>query len=456
MMKKPSTAVASQRDGQDPASACVWSEELPALLLGELSVARAAEVGQHLAGCAACAAQRDAFGRVLFRLRAQPAELPVRDLAPEILARLPAAEAAWQRHRFWVRAAALVLATVGVGATLVWHTHRVATFDLASTVAAPVVPYPVSQISYPAADKATAVAQALAWLERTQEADGHWDTARWGAQRMYSVGLTALALLALSADTPALTAPPHAALARGLDWLVAQQDVRGQLGPDGSATMYNHSMATLALLEGTALETNAAHRAACRRALAYISAAQRTSGGWGYSRGPADNVNTSITVWQLQALLRAEELGFAEARPPVARGLAWLGERVSAEGRMGYRRADDFPNGAETLTAAGALCLLRAADAARDPRLARMLAWVRGTAAQPATPDYYRCYFVSAALAAAGGGADPALEQMLGTVLARQAHAGAEAGSWTPGDRWSRAGGRIYATAMAVLALQSG
>lgn len=435
------------------AASCDWAAELPAFLLGELPPVRAAAVEQHLAGCAACAAQRDAFGRVLFRLRAQPEEQPVRDLAPEILAQLPAAEATWRRRSFWLRTAALVLATVGLSAALLWNTHRVASFDLASTVPPSTInPLPAT-ISAAPADRAQAVAQALTWLARTQEADGHWDTARWGAQRIYSVGLTSLALLALCADEQAATAPQRAVIARGLDWLVAQQDARGQLGPDGSATMYNHSMATLALLEGAALETNAAHRAACQRALTYITAAQRASGGWGYSRGPAQNVNTLITVWQLQALLRADELGFAEAHRPVARGLAWLGERVSAEGRVGYRRADDFPNGADTLTAAGALCLLRSAGSAHDPRIQRMLAWVRGTAAQPATPDYYRCYFVSAALAAAGGDADPALEQMRSAVLARQTREGAEAGSWSPGDRWSRAGGRIYATAMAVLAL---
>ena len=435
---------------------CSWSEEIPALLLGELAPARAGEVEQHISGCAACLAQREAFGRVLFRLRAPQGEQPVRDLAPDILAHLPAATAAWQRRSFWLRAAALMLATVSLGAAFFWHTHRAAAFDLASTVPPSAITYEPSTISSSPADRVAAVAQASAWLERTQEADGHWDTARWGAQRMYSVGLTSLALLALSADEQSVTPSQRAVLVRGLDWLAAQQDGHGQLGPDGSATMYNHSMATLALLEGAALETNAAHRAACRHALAFITSAQRASGGWGYSRGPAENVNTSITVWQLQALLRAEALGFAEVRPHVARGLAWLGERVSAEGRMGYRRADDFPNGAETLTAAGALCLLRSADGTRDPRIARMLGWVRGTAAQPATPDYYRCYFVSAALAAAGGGADPALEKMLGAVLARQTHEGAEAGSWTPGDRWGRAGGRIYATAMAVLALQAG
>ena len=176
---------------------CGWAEEMPALLLGELSGARVAEVERHIAGCATCAAQRADFSRVLFRLRAPVAEQPVRDLAPDILARLPSAETLWRRRNFWLRAAALLVATLGLGGAVFWNTHRAASFDLAATVPAASIAYPEASLPYPAANKAAAVAQALAWLERTQEADGHWDTARWGAQRMYSVGLTSLALLAL-------------------------------------------------------------------------------------------------------------------------------------------------------------------------------------------------------------------------------------------------------------------
>jgi len=436
---------------------CTWTEEISAWLLGGLSATRAGEVERHVAGCAACAAQRDEFSRTLFRLRALPPEPASRDLAPEILARLERCASATWWHPLWLRAAAVLLVVFGIGGALAWRAHRTSSFDLAATVPPgpsiinhqPLLP-PVNP-----ADKTQAVTQALAWLERTQDPDGHWDTARWSAQRMYTVGLTALSLLALSTDEKTVTAEQRATLGRGLDWLAAQQNERGQFGPDGSATMYNHSMATLAFLEGLALETNAAQRAVCAKAVAFIVAAQRPSGGWGYSHGASDNVNTAVTVWQLQALLRADELGFSAVRPHIDRGLAWLGGRVSAEGRMGYRRADDFPNGSETLTAAGVLCLLRTPAGAQDPRVRRMLAWVRGAAGQTA-PDYYRWYFVSAALAAAGGTADPALDQLRASVLARQTHAGADAGSWLPGDRWSRAGGRIYATAMAVLALQSG
>jgi len=116
------------------AASCIWSQELPALLLGQLSAGRAAEVEQHLAGCPACAAQREAFSRVFFRLRAPYAEHPVRDLAPELLARLPAAEALWRRRSFWLRAAALALATLGLSAAYAWNAQRAAAFDLAATL----------------------------------------------------------------------------------------------------------------------------------------------------------------------------------------------------------------------------------------------------------------------------------------------------------------------------------
>jgi anti-sigma factor RsiW len=103
---------------------CSWAEEIPALLLGELDAERTAEIERHIAGCPACTAQREQFSRMLFRLRAPMAEQPVRDLAPEILARLPAAKAAWHRRSFWFRAAALLLATLGLGTALVWNNHH--------------------------------------------------------------------------------------------------------------------------------------------------------------------------------------------------------------------------------------------------------------------------------------------------------------------------------------------
>ncbi|MCX6997665.1 MAG: hypothetical protein NTV49_11405 [Kiritimatiellaeota bacterium] len=277
-------------------------------------------------------------------------------------------------------------------------------------------------------DETAAIHQALAWLESTQEADGCWNTARWGAQPEYTVGVTALALLALCADRPAALSGPRAEnLRRGLDYLVRQQDARGQFGPDGACALYNQSMATLALLEAGARQPEAAWHAAAGRGLAFIRAEQRATGGWGYAHGPRDAVNASVTVWQLQALIRAGTLDFADVRPTVARGLAWLEQTVNPADGLGYRQPNDAPFGHEALADAGILCRSKSkAHASVDhARLAQMLQ------------------------------ADHAAAGQRVAVLTRQIRAGPAAGSWEPGDRWSRAGGRIYATAMAVLTLQA-
>jgi len=69
-------------------------------------------------------------------------------------------------------------------------------------------------------------------------------------------------------------------------------------------------------------------------------------------------------------------------------------------------------------------------------------------------PDYYRAYFVVQALDQAPG---PEAAQLAAhirqRVRNRQNTAGPAAGSWSPDDRWGSAGGRVYATAVSLLAL---
>ena len=445
---------------------CAWQAELLSYLQGELTAADQARLEAHVSGCAGCAAGLEAFRGTLQNMELLAVETPALDLAPAILARLAeddARAAHGSDHGFLFRAAAVLVGLLVTGALGgLWLAGRVPGAQARLPAGHPGLTVPpgaaqdVPAAALPA-DDSMAIRQALVWLESAQEPAGCWDAARWGAQPEYTVGVTALALLALGADQPATLDSPRAViLRRGLDYLVRQQNARGQFGPDDSGTMYNQSMATLALLEAWARQPEAAWHAAAGRGLAFIRAEQRTTGGWGYARGPRDAVNASVTVWQLQALTRAGELGFADVRPNVNRGLAWLEQTVNPAGYLGYRRPNDFPFGSDTLTAAGVLCLSKAGVSADSARLARMLPATRAAAVRSPVLDYCRQYFLAAALQAAGDAASRMPRDHLRVaVLARQTRAGPAAGSWEPCDRWSGAGGRIYATAMAVLALQA-
>ena len=408
---------------------CPRELDIPSFLQDEMSDAEREAFVAHLAGCPICAAETARYRDLINGLhRPLPAE-DSRDLAPLILARLSA------NHRvhfpILLRAAALFLCLVTAGALIVVLRPRAETrYDRRAD-------------------------SAVAWLCSAQDADGHWDAKRWGAQKNYTPGITGLAVLALlKQDANALNGPRANVLRSALDYLIRQQNADGRIGAVHSGTPYNQGIATLALLEAHSRQPDARWGKAVEKSLAYIRSTQQPSGGWGYPRAPVDANNTSITVWQLQALLRASAMGYREVQPSLEKGLAWLNSVVDTKGRIGYSRPSDFPYGHETLTAAGAFCFLSdKSSAPPSPHLPRILQALRDAASHQSGVDYYRLYFMTQALAAAGGADTDLAMKLRNALILCQSHTGDQPGSFETTDRWSSAGGRVYATAMAVLAL---
>lgn len=418
---------------------CRRDADIPAYLQGELPPEDRSAFEAHLAACSSCQRELATYEALMTRLSAPLPEAPERDLAPGVLARINAPRAVL-RPAFggtaW-RAAAALLALLLAGLLLSRQDRR---------PAQPAVVTPQEQF----------VAAALDWLATSQEPDGRWDAAKWGAQPNYTPGITALAVLAFLRHEPEALPGPHAqAVRRGLEYLLGQQNAEGRFGKLCSGTPYNQGLATLALLKATRLRAEPRWTEAADRGAAYIASTQLASGGWDYPRSAPDAGNTSVTAWQLQALLEAEAAARGHVRPAIERGMAWLGRMMDDEGRIGYSRPGDFPNGHLTLTAAAALCLLR--DPGTDARaatLGRILRRLSRDARGDAGLDYYRAYFLLEALRAAGeGSSGPVVARLQETLLACQAQTGSAAGSCEARDPWSSAGGRVYATAMAVLAM---
>ncbi|MEX2139211.1 MAG: terpene cyclase/mutase family protein [Pirellulales bacterium] len=125
-----------------------------------------------------------------------------------------------------------------------------------------------------------AVDHAVAYLRRTQEADGSW-FGRWGVNYIYGtwqalVGLTAIGV---SPDDPAIVA--------GADWLIAFQQSSGGWGesPDSYAEPHKRGQGktTASQTAWAVLGLMAAGRArhtAVRRGIAYLIEHQRADGGW--------------------------------------------------------------------------------------------------------------------------------------------------------------------------------
>lgn len=408
---------------------CARSSDVLAYLQGELNEKARAEFETHLATCPVCTQEAASFSSVFQHLRALPAETSSRDLAQEVLARIHQPEAPFMPS-WLIRAAAVLLATFLAGGTWLWLAR------------------PQQQAAAGTGSDAT-IRASLDWLHAAQQEDGQWSAERWGAQPMYAPGVTALALLALiRADEHPFDSAYGPAIERGLNHLVAIQKQGGQFGPLTSGTPYNHALSTLALLEGCRHRPREDWRQAAERGVDYVRSTQRQGGGWGYPREAADKANTSITVWQLQVLLEARG-NKLPVEPELDRGLAWLEGVVDEAGHVGYSRSGDFPYGRDTLTAAGALCMMMAGsgDTNTGATLAQILSAVtRAAEQQPAERDRYRDYFLTRALAMAGTArAAPLLSDI------RESLASADA---VP-DRWSSAGGKVYETAMLALTLQS-
>jgi hypothetical protein len=261
-----------------------------------------------------------------------------------------------------------------------------------------------SRVMPPAAPTASAavakpgVEGALEWLRETQEADGSWDAARWGGDVRFQPALTALPLLALLSESHP-TAEHTTAIARAAAALRKTQSANGTFGPAFYGSAYNQGLATLALLRTYERSPDPEMKPAIEAALNVLARSQTEAGGWGLLGSPQPH--PAITLWSAEAAQLASALGWSDLQAAAERGRRWLAAQTSLEPKEGA--------------------------------------------------DYFRAYFLVRALQRGG---DAASQQRLAAVRSGLLEQQVSDGSWSPDDQWGRAGGRLYATALASLALR--
>ncbi len=409
---------------------CPLRGDAVAFVQGGLSGPEAQAFAQHAESCPACGREcREIRGVIGLLKQERPEREPARDLVGSVMQRLRDEPEAARRRRWpaWVAAAALVAALLG-GA--LWGR---------------------TDPRRPALD------EAAQWLADTQKADGSWGASS-KSEAAYAPALTGLGLLAgLELGGNAKAAPVGA---RAAAWLVQDQGEGGQFGRPFAGSPYNQGISTLALLGWCEKRPDEAGcRQAAAKAVDCILRTQGPAGGWGYAEGDPE-ANVSITIWQLQALWKARELGFDRdeaVHSGIQRGLRWLRTTRNGEGQYGYRRPGDYPAGSAALTAMSVFCEMDCdAGAARRPDVKRSVREVlREAAAGADPPSYYAAFFITRVLQRAGGAEmETRLVQVQRALLARQVRAGRDRGSWDLRDAYADVGGRVYATSMAVLALK--
>jgi len=316
-----------------------------------------------------------------------------------------------------------------------------------------------------------AVQAALQWLLRNQSSHGLWNAARHGAgtarvgggQHRPEVGaksdhgVTGLALLAfLGAGNTHREGPAAAAVARGINAVVAQQRPDGSLAGNAEffAALYCHGMATIALAECVALSGDDALRPPLDRAVRHTLAMQHPhTGGWRYAAG--DRGDTSQLGWQVMALASSRNAGlggFEQAEAGAGRFLQSVSS--GAAGGLAAYRPGERPS--LTMTAEALFCRLLHGLPADHPAAREALDWLARSPPASSGYDIYAWYYATLASFHAGGPQWDAWNARLqGTLLPLQHRSGGPLdGSWDPDPVWGGHGGRVFATALAALTLE--
>lgn len=435
------------RERVDASGTCPPPEAVVAFAMDGGGVNGSQAVGDHIAQCAACRqlAEEAAGTRDLLRM---DADLPVRDLTADIMAGLPAdawAAPAPDTHRglliHWkglLRVAAALAILLGTARVLRQrHTgHSITAPD-----------DPVVQ----------AMDAGRQWLLERQQADGGWDAATLDGRPEYAEALNGLAIMAIITAGTSPCTGTQARLEQAADYLLARQSADGLISRDAGAAMYNHGIATLALLEIDRLTGDPRLDAPIDRALACIGNRQAPAGGWGYREDTASPPNTAITAWQVKALLQARAQGRDVPVAVLRKALNWMAGTVGPQGYFGYEGPQPQADNPATLTMMGAHCMLAAhdADLMNDPRLEASVKTVVRQLARQAPGDYHQSYFLASVIGQLGvTGQETDTGAIRDRLMALQIKAGTDAGAWlTAGDRWGTTGGKLYSTSMAMLAL---
>ena len=339
------------------------------------------------------------------------------------------------------------------------------------------------------------IERGLAWLALHRTPEGGWEAEDFGelcerakravcdgaGEPQHDVGVASLALLAFLGDGNTIADGDHTeVVAQGLDWLLARQDPEtGRFASDeehGHSATYQHLLATLVLCEAASFTDSPAIRGPARRGLEVILAAQEPGAGWRYHFTSKDDTDTSVTAWAVRALHAGREVGLleeAEVERAFAGARDWLDAVTEpATGRVGYYERgstsarvqdvnDHYPvEGVEAMTAAAtfARILMGADEEALAPQADLLLRSLPRRVPSEGRNDFYYWMHGTEAMAQLGGGHWKAWRSALLRALAPLQREDAEGscvgGSWDPDGPWGYSGGRVFATALAVLSLQ--
>ena len=434
---------------EEDSPSCDWLIDIAAYLAGNSDPAERVLFEAHLADCELCRAEMVDLRSTLDRLHQPLERVPQRDLAPWVLRQVATHRAAARRatrERMVNAAIGLLVCLLAAWGWVGWIGPRVAERETVRVRS-------LHRRAHERGTDAVTLGSSIERLVAAQEPSGLFGPVRWGGEARHTVGFTGLAVLALlnAEDVKPASSATSRAVDRAADRLLALQLQDGWFGPTHPLVIYNHAIATVALLETLSprpsvrtrdLEGDTRRRAAVERALGVLARHQGTDGGWGYFQPSEPSPsNTAASAWPLQALLLGRALGFDGLDGSIESALGFFVAATDPTGHVGYtasRHAIVDPPSGESLAPAGAFLLLLAREEKTVPAATRRRVLDRLLRSQNrdrVAPDLYRDFFERSALAAFGRSSVPRRTLAAGS------------------DPWEPSGGDLYTATLTSLVL---
>jgi len=314
-----------------------------------------------------------------------------------------------------------------------------------------------------------AVMAGLICLAKAQEADGHWDCKRWDGGLGYDVAMTGLALLAFQgAGYTQAKGRFKTTVGNALKWLSTTQKADGNFA---WKTYYEQGMATMAVCEAFGMTKAPDVGRVAQAAIDAICRTQPAHGGFRYGGAVEErDADMSVTSWQMAAIWTALAAGLRVPQEAVDRCRLFLKNTYRGDGGTAYLVGGT--QAAPAMTAAGMLArqlLGGDYDAEINAGAARLSQYQQksdrigpGAGKDHLVGDLYYTYYSTHAMFRLGGEywarwnrlfRDPLVKCQISQQFDTRGRF--VRGSWDPKNHeWGSRGGRVYATAMAILCLE--
>jgi len=310
----------------------------------------------------------------------------------------------------------------------------------------------------------SAVAAALKWLADHQEADGHWDCAKYGGRMPrtgepapHDIGVSGLALLAfLGAGNSETSGTWKSTVGRGIGWMSSHQQANGAFilpNDKSDGSLYGHAIATLAMVENYGMSERSSARSSAQKAIDFLMSIQTPPGGWRYQSCPQES-DSSVTGWVVMALKSAKTAEIAVDAKGFQGASRWYDTVSSADGYIGYQRPGF---GSSAMTAVGMTSRVFMGWKPTEQSMAGGANILLQNLPTWGSPDFYLWYYATLAMFQMGGKYWDTWNAEMKDVLVKNQckEAGDNKGSWDPiGGGGIGEGGRVMSTALGALSLE--